>query len=71
MQNLSNLLTDVNRFFDSGEANGLLFDFMPFVEGESPRARLERERELPVDEVVPNTQTELFRSYELFRPGFV
>src|SRR5688572_10353240 len=38
--------------FDSGEANGLLFYVMPFVEGESLRARLERERQLPVDEAV-------------------
>src|ERR1041384_4629849 len=28
--------------FDSGEANGLLFYVMPYVEGESLRARLER-----------------------------
>lgn len=38
--------------FDSGEANGLLFYVMPFVEGESLRARLARERQLPVDEAV-------------------
>jgi eukaryotic-like serine/threonine-protein kinase len=38
--------------FDSGEAEGLLFYVMPFVEGESLRARLERERQLPVDEAV-------------------
>jgi serine/threonine-protein kinase len=38
--------------FDSGEANGLLFYVMPFVEGESLRARLQRERQLPVDEAV-------------------
>ena len=35
--------------FDSGEANGLLFYVMPFVEGESLRARLDREKQLPVD----------------------
>ena len=29
--------------FDSGEANGLLFYVMPFVEGESLRAKLDRE----------------------------
>jgi Tol biopolymer transport system component/tRNA A-37 threonylcarbamoyl transferase component Bud32 len=34
--------------FDSGEAEGLLYYVMPFVEGESLRARLERERQLPV-----------------------
>ena len=38
--------------FDSGEVDGLLFYVMPFVEGESLRARLARERQLPVDEAV-------------------
>jgi serine/threonine-protein kinase len=38
--------------FDSGEANGLLYYVMPFVEGETLRARLEREKQLPVDESV-------------------
>jgi len=38
--------------FDSGESGGLLFYVMPFVEGESLRARLERERQLPVDTAV-------------------
>ena len=38
--------------FDSGEAGGLLFYVMPFVEGESLRARLEREKQLPIDEAV-------------------
>src|SRR5690242_12577627 len=38
--------------FDSGAADGLLFYVMPFVEGESLRARLEREKQLPVDEAV-------------------
>jgi Tol biopolymer transport system component len=38
--------------FDSGEVNGLLFYVMPFVEGESLRARLEREKQLPVDEAI-------------------
>jgi len=38
--------------FDSGEANGLLFYVMPYVEGESLRARLLREKQLPVDEAV-------------------
>jgi eukaryotic-like serine/threonine-protein kinase len=38
--------------FDSGEADGMLFYVMPFVAGESLRARLDRERQLPVDEAV-------------------
>jgi serine/threonine-protein kinase len=38
--------------FDSGEANGLLFYVMPFVEGETLRARLDREKQLPVDEAI-------------------
>ena len=38
--------------FDSGEADGLLFYVMPFVEGESLRARLDREKQLPVDEAL-------------------
>jgi serine/threonine-protein kinase len=38
--------------FDSGEASGLLFYVMPFVEGESLRSRLDREKQLPVDEAV-------------------
>ena len=38
--------------FDSGIAGDLLFYVMPYVEGESLRARLEREKQLPVDEAV-------------------
>ncbi len=38
--------------FDSGEADGLLYFAMPYVEGETLRARLERERQLPVDEAL-------------------
>ena len=38
--------------FDSGEAGGLLFYVMPYVEGETLRARLEREKQLPVDEAI-------------------
>jgi serine/threonine-protein kinase len=38
--------------FDSGEADGQLFYVMPYVDGESLRARLERERQLPIDEAL-------------------
>src|SRR3954470_20951559 len=38
--------------FDSGEAAGLLYYVMPYVEGESLRARLDRERQLPIDEAI-------------------
>ena len=38
--------------FDSGEAAGLLFYVMPYVEGESLRARLDREKQLPMDEAI-------------------
>src|SRR5213595_4128484 len=38
--------------FDSGEAAGLLFYVMPFVEGESLRQRLDREKQLPVDDAL-------------------
>ena len=38
--------------FDSGEADGLLFYVMPFIEGETLRARLQREQQLPVDETI-------------------
>lgn len=39
--------------FDSGKTpDGSLFYVMPFVEGESLRQRLEREKQLPVDEAI-------------------
>jgi serine/threonine-protein kinase len=38
--------------FDSGEAAGHLWFTMPYVEGESLRSRLERERQLPVDDAL-------------------
>jgi serine/threonine-protein kinase len=38
--------------FDSGDASGLVFYVMPYVEGESLRDRLTREKQLPVDEAV-------------------
>jgi eukaryotic-like serine/threonine-protein kinase len=38
--------------FDSGEADGLLFYVMPFVEGETLRHRLDRDKQLPIDDAV-------------------
>jgi len=38
--------------FDSGRANGYLYFVMPFVAGESLRSRLDRERQLPVEDVL-------------------
>ena len=38
--------------FDSGAADGFLFYVMPFVEGESLRDRLSRDKQLPVEEAV-------------------
>lgn len=38
--------------FDSGQAGGLLFYVMPYVEGESLRDRLNREKELPLDDAL-------------------
>ena len=38
--------------FDSGEADGFLFYVMPYVEGETLQDRIDREKQLPVDEAV-------------------
>jgi len=38
--------------YDSGEASGELYYVMPYVAGESLRARLNREKQLPVDEAL-------------------
>ncbi|HZJ01789.1 MAG TPA: serine/threonine-protein kinase, partial [Gemmatimonadaceae bacterium] len=38
--------------FDSGQAEGQLFYVMPYVEGESLRSRLDRERQLPIDDAL-------------------
>jgi len=38
--------------FDSGQAAGLVYYVMPYVEGESLRDRLKREHQLPVDDAV-------------------
>jgi serine/threonine-protein kinase len=41
--------------FDSGTADGFLYYVMPYVEGESLRDRLNREKQLPVQEAVDLT----------------
>jgi hypothetical protein len=41
---------------DSGETDGLLYYVMPFVEGESLRERLTRERQLPLDDALRITR---------------
>jgi TolB-like protein/Flp pilus assembly protein TadD len=38
--------------YDSGDAGGLLYYVMPYVEGESLRDRLAREKQLPLDEAL-------------------
>ena len=43
-----NILT----LIDSGEAEGLLYYVMPYVEGESLRAKMNREKQLRIDEAV-------------------
>jgi serine/threonine-protein kinase len=42
--------------FDSGEADGFVFYVMPYVEGESLRDRLDREKQMGVKEAVAITQ---------------
>ncbi len=42
--------------FDSGAADSFLFYVMPFIEGESLRERLTREKQLPVDDAVRITR---------------
>jgi eukaryotic-like serine/threonine-protein kinase len=38
--------------YDSGEADGFLYYVMPLVEGETLRARIQRERQLPIDDAL-------------------
>jgi TolB-like protein len=38
--------------YDSGAADGFLYYVMPYIEGESLRDRLRRERQLPLDEAI-------------------
>jgi serine/threonine protein kinase/Tfp pilus assembly protein PilF len=43
--------------FDSGEADGFLYYVMPYVEGETLRERLDRDRQLPIQEAVHHAQS--------------
>ena len=40
------------QLYDSGEVDGFLYFVMPFVEGETLRERIDREKQLPVEEAV-------------------
>jgi serine/threonine-protein kinase len=42
--------------YDCGEADGLLYYTMPYVEGESLRERLKRERQLPIEDALQITR---------------
>jgi serine/threonine-protein kinase len=42
--------------FDSGEADGFLFYVMPFMKGQSLRARLTKEKQLPVEDAIRITR---------------
>ena len=42
--------------FDSGEADGFLFYVMPHIDGESLRDRIDREKQLSVDDAVAITR---------------
>ncbi len=42
--------------YDSGDADGLLYYVMPYIEGESLRARLDREQQLPIPDAVRITR---------------
>ena len=42
--------------YDSGEADGLLYYVMPFIEGESLRQRLDRQKQLPLEDALRITR---------------
>jgi TolB-like protein/tRNA A-37 threonylcarbamoyl transferase component Bud32/Tfp pilus assembly protein PilF len=42
--------------YDSGAADGLLYYVMPYVDGESLRGRLDRERQLPINDALQVTR---------------
>ncbi len=47
---------NVLALYDSGEADGILYYVMPFIEGESLRSRLNREQQLPLHDAVRITR---------------
>jgi TolB-like protein/tRNA A-37 threonylcarbamoyl transferase component Bud32 len=47
---------NVLALYDSGEADGILYYVMPFIEGESLRDRLNREQQLPLHDAVRITR---------------
>jgi serine/threonine-protein kinase len=47
---------NIVQLYDSGEADGDLYYVMPFVEGESLRDKIDRERQLSVEEAVSITR---------------
>jgi len=53
--------------FDSGAVDGVLFYVMPFVDGESLRARLDRETQFPIDEAIRIATAKTGRSLFLRR----
>ncbi len=48
---------NIVQLYDSGQADGDLYYVMPFVEGESLRDKIDRERQLSVEEAVSITRT--------------
>ncbi len=42
--------------FDSGQAGGFLYYVMPYIKGETLRSRLDREKQLPIDEAIRITR---------------
>ena len=47
---------NVLALYDSGDADGILYYVMPFIEGESLRSRLNREQQLPLHDAVRITR---------------
>ncbi len=47
--------------FDSGEADSFLYYVMPFIDGETLRDKLNREKQLGIDEAVPVNRHIIFQ----------